>query len=182
MEDESVISLIQQGKHSNALDHLYKGFPTIEKFILKNGGSKEDAADLFQESLVIFCQNVLSGKFEYGASTINTYIFSICKYKWKDELKRLNKHIQADFDTPIDIEADLQEHLLLEQRFNTMEQVLHHIGTHCSKLLKLFYIEKKSMAEIADVMQYASIGSAKNQKYKCLEKAKSQASKLKPAH
>ena len=55
MRDEQIISLIAMDKPDKALIILYKHLPLIRKLILSNGGTREDAEDLFQEALIILC-------------------------------------------------------------------------------------------------------------------------------
>ena len=53
-----------------------------------------------------------------------------------------------------------------------MENALQKIGEPCKSLLEAFYIEKKSMPEIADSFGYTNADNAKTQKYKCLVRLK----------
>jgi len=53
-----------------------------------------------------------------------------------------------------------------------MENALQKIGEPCKSLLEAFYIEKKSMPEIAGIFGYTNADNAKTQKYKCLIRLK----------
>jgi DNA-directed RNA polymerase specialized sigma24 family protein len=53
-----------------------------------------------------------------------------------------------------------------------MERALNSLGEPCKSLLESFYIEKKSMDEIASLFGYTNADNAKNQKYKCLMRLK----------
>ncbi len=53
-----------------------------------------------------------------------------------------------------------------------MEQSLNSLGEPCRSLLKAYYLETKSMVEIAGDFGYTNADNAKNQKYKCLMRLK----------
>jgi DNA-directed RNA polymerase specialized sigma24 family protein len=59
-------------------------------------------------------------------------------------------------------------HLLLA------EKVLQELKDRCRELLLLFYQDKLPLRDIALRMGYTSENSTKNQKYKCLEAARTQ--------
>ena len=53
-----------------------------------------------------------------------------------------------------------------------MDEALGKIGEPCKSLLEAFYIQKKSMPEIAESFGYTNADNAKTQKYKCLMRLK----------
>lgn len=57
------------------------------------------------------------------------------------------------------------------------EKAISSLGKKCTKLLQLFYFESLKMDEIAQKLGFASAKSARNQKYKCLAKSKSNLNK-----
>lgn len=180
MNDQQILELLRLGKRDKALLKLYKDFPKIEKFILSKGGSKEDAKDIFQEALIIFYNKATDVKFEL-TSAIGTYLYSVSRFLWKDELQKRNKnqHQSIEFDLNADDENELLAARQKEARLNEVEKVLMSIGEKCLLLLKLFYYEGLKMKEIAAKVGLKSEKVAKNQKYKCLERAKL---KLKEQH
>ena len=98
-----------------------------------------------------------------------------------DELQKRNKnqHQSIEFDLNADDENELLAARQKEARLNEVEKVLMSIGEKCLLLLKLFYYEGLKMKEIAAKVGLKSEKVAKNQKYKCLERAKL---KLKEQH
>lgn len=174
MKEHKIIELIRDGKHSRALDDLYKGYPAIRKFILSYGGREDDAADIFQEALIIFCQKAAEPQFTLNAR-ISTYLFSVCKYMWKDRLVKENRFTYTDqFDDLTDI-SELIDKYEEEKKYLYLDTILNTIGDRCRELLQAFYVKKWTMHTIAGEMGFASEASAKNQKYKCLERAKKMA-------
>ncbi|WP_298512959.1 sigma-70 family RNA polymerase sigma factor [uncultured Kordia sp.] len=179
MKDKFVLQMLTSTQKEKAFVKIYKYFPKVSRFICKYGGTKEEAQDVFQEALLIFYKKANTPDFKLTAR-IETYIFSICKYLWKDQLQQKNKQINAFEETFVrdeSIPADF--HLQEEEKYQLAEKALRSIGEKCLKLLSLFYIDKKKMREIAHALGFTSESSAKTQKYKCLERAKNELRTLK---
>jgi RNA polymerase sigma factor (sigma-70 family) len=179
MTDDQIIQMIKNGKNENAFLALYKHFPMIRKMVKSKGGEKEDAEDIFQEALIILFRKVTETDFKLTAK-ISTYLFSICRYLWKDQLIKRGKFQQFEFELNIDKdeEESLNEIHRTENKLLLADKILNELGDRCRELLILFYNETMKLKDIAAKMGYSSENSAKNQKYKCLEMAKN---KLKEA-
>jgi len=67
MHDQKIIELIRTDNSDKALAALYKHFGMMRKMILSKGGNTEDAEDIFQEALIIFCRKVKEPGFELTA-------------------------------------------------------------------------------------------------------------------
>lgn len=173
MDDQQIIELLKIGKQSKAFLKLYKNYPQVEKLILSKGGSKEDARDVFQEALIIFYEKVLNSDFKL-TSAIGTYLYSVCRFLWKDELqKRKGKQtIDLSFEFSSEEESEFQQAFEHEEKFKQMESVLTQLGDKCLQILKMFYYDGLKMQVIATKVGLKSEKIAKNQKYKCMERAK----------
>lgn len=172
MTDEQIVSLIEQKKESKALLKLYQFFPPVEKFLVNHGASKEEALDVYQDALYVLCEKIGSGNFALTAK-LSTYLFSVSKYLWKAELKKKNKTTHSNFELDEGFSQVQQEELQVnESKAQLAEEALQTLGEKCLAILKAFYHQGKRMSEIARLFGFSSEKSAKNQKYKCLEKAK----------
>lgn len=171
MSDTEILELLRQGKHSPAFDILYKGYPPICKFIKNHGGSDDDARDTFQEALIIFCRRVEQPNFQLTAK-ISTYLFSVCKFLWKDKLQKENRYIHSYDFNQVAEESNIIEEYQQEQKYRFLDNVLLAINGKCKEILEAYYFHKWTMLVIAERLGYSSEASAKNQKYKCLEKAR----------
>jgi RNA polymerase sigma factor (sigma-70 family) len=173
MTDIEIIQCMREGKYNPAMKGLYAYLPVVKKFVQKNNGTKQEAEDVFQEGLMIFCKKLANVNFELRCS-INTYLYSVCKLLWLDELKKKNKQIKNDFlpledkylseEINIDIEND--------KPIKTAQEAVLMLGEKCKELLQLFYFKNMSMAQIAIQLGFKTEKVAKNQKYRCIEKAK----------
>ncbi|MBL1233136.1 MAG: sigma-70 family RNA polymerase sigma factor [Flavobacteriales bacterium] len=179
MEDNKIIELLKVGKHDKVFLNLYKNYPQVEKLILSKGGSKEDAKDVFQEALIIFYEKVRNTDFKLTAA-IGTYLYSVSRFLWKDEfIKRKGQQtVDLSFEFTSEEEMELQKAIEREAKFKQIESVLTQLGDKCLRLLKLFYYEGLSMKIIASKVGLKSEKIAKNQKYKCLERAKLKVSEI----
>lgn len=169
MNDGKIIAQLRSGQPGSALQELYKAYPAIRHFVKTHGGNDDDAKDVFQESLIVLYRNVLKDEFQL-TSTINTYLYSVCKYMWKDQLVKKNREVMISMaDVPMEeIKSMVQE----EERMKKMDSILAQLGEKCNAIFKLFYFQKQSMEQVADQLGYKSVDTAKTQKYKCLERAR----------
>ena len=152
-----------------ALRHLYQtNYSTVERYVLDNSGTGDEAKDVYQEAFIAAWQNIKSERFKpQPGSSLEGYLFQIAKYKWLDYLrvKKRNKVVRV------------VEDILLEETWNEeeqiyMEKVQHHfksLGEPCRQVLTLFYFTKQSMEKIAGVFSWTA-ATAKNNKYRCLQR------------
>jgi RNA polymerase sigma factor (sigma-70 family) len=168
MSDQKILEFFKTGQRDKAFKHLYKLYPKIERLILSKGGQKQDAKDVFQESLIVLYRNLHKSEFNLTAS-IYTYLYAVSRFVWSDIQKTNSKIPKNEFDINIeDVSKSVQE----EKKYQFAEHAFLQLGERCQQLLLMFYHKKMSFKDIAKVMQFKSEKIAKNQKYKCLTKAK----------
>lgn len=163
MNDQKIITLFKEGQREKAFRNLYRYYPKIEKMVRSYGGTKDDALDVFQEALIVVYNNLRKEQFELTCS-FYTYLYAVSRYIWKDANKQSKKE-------PPEI-PDLEDSMEQEQRYQTAEKAFAKLGEKCKELLTLFYHKKMAFKKIAESLGFASEKVAKNQKYKCLVKAK----------
>lgn len=171
MTDEKIIELLKSNKTDKAFYKLYKDYPKVQKLILTKGGTKQDAQDIFQEALIVFYRKVTETDFKL-TSKIGTYLYSVCRFLWKDELLKRKSSTQISFDIKNNEAEELEQLYSKEKQLVAIEKVLETISEKCQQIFQLFYFKKLSMKEIAKVMGYTSERIARTQKYKCVEQAK----------
>jgi RNA polymerase sigma factor (sigma-70 family) len=155
--------------------------PIIKKWIISNGGDEVQAQDVLQDSLVILYQKSRDPEFCLTAA-IGTYLFAISKRLWYKKFKSKYYHFekQTDFaeeqieilDANAQNQENIAEFLKKEKDYLLLNKALDELGIPCSDVIKLFYIDKLSMAELAEKLNYANVETAKVQKYKCLSRLK----------
>jgi RNA polymerase sigma factor (sigma-70 family) len=153
-----------------SIESIYRdNYNVIQAFILANNGSADDARDIFQESMVVLYEKSLDPSFSLNCQ-IRTYVYSVCRRLWLKRLQQLKRfRPQADgLEEIVPVEEALEEHEQRNQDFNLMEQAVSRMGEPCRSLLNAYYVQRKSMQEIAADFGYTNAENAKTQKYKCL--------------
>lgn len=173
--DQQLLVALAAGERK-ATERIYQQhYPIISGWLKKHGGSSDDAADLFQEALVVLFGKLQGGDFTL-TSSIGTYLFAISKHLWYKKLERQSREPVSlqdnteddEGDNGLAYEHDLQVHHEREAHFEQLDAALEQIGEPCRSLLKAYYHHDKSMQEIAADFGYTNPDNAKNQKYKCL--------------
>ena len=166
MTDTEIIEHLRNNKYSKAVNGLYNILPSVKRYIYANSGTQEDAKDIFQDALVVFYKKVNSTDFVLSAS-LTTYLNAIAKNLWLTELRRRKKLPEDKSSTDIaDVVTDE------ETGFTIATTAFNLLGEKCRQLLMLFYFKKKSFKEIAGILAFSDEKIAKNQKYRCIQKAK----------
>jgi len=157
-----------------AIESIYRdNYNTIQSLILNNSGSVEDAKDIFQEAMIVLYEKVRSGNFELNC-LIKTYVYSVSRRLWLKRLQQMSRQTPA-FDglkETVPVEDDVEEVDRVNNEFQAMEKAVSSLGEPCKSLLEAYYLERKSMQEIASSFGYTNADNAKNQKYKCLMRLK----------
>ncbi len=157
-----------------AIEKIYEdNYSLIQNLILNNSGTEEDAKDIFQEAVIILYEKSKSDSFELSCQ-IKTYVYSVCRRLWLKRLQYIRRY-EAEIASLVEIvpvEEDMEEHDKRSLQFGMMEKAMTSIGEPCKSLLEAYYINKKSMQEIAENFGYTNADNAKNQKYKCLLRLK----------
>lgn len=170
---EVLEGLIKDSPSDAVLRFLYREhFDLLSRYILNNNGSEQDAEDIFQEAMVAFINLVKAGKFR-GESSIKTFLFSLNKNMWLNELKRRGRAAareeKYDRQNPAaGLTADLA--LELVQTKAALLKAVDALGENCKKILLLFYFDNKSMKEIVEHLPYENEQVVRNKKSKCLKK------------
>ncbi len=168
MNDKKILELFKDGQREKAFSKLYSLYPKIEALVLSKGGQKQDALDVFQEALIILNRNLEKSNFKL-TSSFYTYLYSVSRFIWKDTQKKFSKEELHNLN---DTEVEYFQSVLEEKKYQLAERAFLELGERCRQLLQLFYNKAMSFKEIAKVMQFKSEKIAKNQKYKCLTKAR----------
>jgi RNA polymerase sigma factor (sigma-70 family) len=153
---------------------LYKDhYRMVQTLVTNNNGTPEDAKDIFQESIIVLYEKARAGHFELHCQ-IKTYLYSVCRRLWLKRLSQLQRMLpeMENVENTVAVEEDLDVHEQRNADFRLMEKAMHHLGEPCKSLIEAYYLQKKTMLEIASSFGYTNADNAKNQKYKCLMRLK----------
>lgn len=173
---ETEITLLR-GLASNektVIESIYReNYPMVHAMIVHNNGTSEDAADIFQETMMVLYEKASDEQFELNCR-LKTFIYSVARRLWLKKLHSIARFsISDEFSEEIvAVEEDLELHEKRQSAFNIMENALTKMGEPCKSLLEAYYIQKKQMVQIAEEFGYTNADNAKTQKYKCLIRLK----------
>ncbi|HED09338.1 MAG TPA: sigma-70 family RNA polymerase sigma factor [Caldithrix abyssi] len=156
------------------LGDLYRSHEkSIARFVLGHGGSQMDAEDILQEAIIVLWRKITSGEFESRAK-ISTYLFSVAKNMWFNESRRKKRQAEPveDFSSHSTREESALESVIRREKNNSVRQALEKLKKPCKDILYFFYFEKRSMSEIAQLLNFANSSTVKARKYQCLQELK----------
>src|SRR5690606_5929943 len=112
-------------------------------------------------------------KFSAESETaINGYLFKIAKHKWLDYVRSMKYKNTTFINRDLEYnEPDADENEIQNRKIRLIMDSINQLGERCQLLLKLFYFERKSFKEIAEIMAMDE-ASARNAKYRCQEQLK----------
>jgi RNA polymerase sigma factor (sigma-70 family) len=171
--DRELVNAIKTEKDINpAIRFIYQQYSqSVSSFITANGGSEQDGEDIFQEVVVAFINIIKNGKYR-GDATVKTFLVSISKNIWYNEIKRRQRagNREKIFEYGKETKEDDISMLIgdreVKQQFR---ELLNKLGDSCKKILVLFYYENMSMKEMLGVLPYENEQVVRNKKYKCLQ-------------
>jgi RNA polymerase sigma factor (sigma-70 family) len=176
MTNLEIIAAIQQSgaTRSKALQQVYgddKLRRTVVSYITQNGGSFQDAEDVFQDTVVLFDRQIRENQFQ-GQSNWATYFVGIAKWRWvslKRKFSRDSAELKPEYhDAPVE---SVEARVIEGEKRTVIDEVLSKIGARCQQSLHLYKLSH-SMEEIAEAMNLSSPEMAKKIAYECRKKFK----------
>ena len=157
-----------RAQQNEAFEAIYlEVYPRVKNFILKKNGTEALSLDLFQDAIIVFFNQVKSGKFQ-EASTISTYLHGIVHNLWRVHLRNEKKMPRAEL-SPYEMDLVQDEDRAHVDLGKVMTRLLNELGDGCKQLIQLYYYERKTMQEIKDHFALGSEQTAKNKKYRCMQ-------------
>lgn len=171
--DSELVDNLRNGqKLDESIKAIYRSyFDSLSWYIMNNSGNRQDAEDIFQEVVVSFIDLVQKDKFR-GESTVKTFLFSLNRYAWLNELKKRGRAVlrEEKYEKQQDQTELDTSHLMTDREDKAaLVKLVGELGDTCQKILVLFYYENMSMKEILEVTEYENEQVVRNKKYKCLK-------------
>ena len=172
--DAGLLNALKKPVELNAaIRFIYREYyEMLENYVFNNNGSRDDAADVIQETIVAFVEIVQQGKFR-GDSSIKSFLFAITRNVWLTELRKKgsadnrNKNFEKEKDI---LDEGAANHLIKREYFLVIQQLFERLGDKCRQLLMMVYYENLSMSEIVDqIAGYQNEQVLRNKKYKCMK-------------
>lgn len=172
LEDEKIIMGFLNGDNE-VICYIYKTFfPVIENMILKFDGSKEDARDIFQDSLILIYMNLKEKKKIKPNLCFGSLLFTVARNKQIDLLRHrlavslFNKENNHEEEIVVpeevtDLFKEIEKYILYERYFNSL-------SPECKKLLK-YSLQDIPLKRITLLMNFKTDDYTKHRRYKCKE-------------
>lgn len=176
-----------QPDHEDFLKTLYlQRSWCIRTICHKTGCSREHAEDIFIDAVLILEKKKNSGKLE-DLKDMKTYLLGTCltcskrSYFNDRKLKAAENDVRRYFydyaqetSFPMESETKGKDELLMAVEFS-----LKSMGEKCRQVIQLFYYEKKTMTEIANLLGFSSQNSVAVTKFRCFTTLRNKAIALK---
>jgi RNA polymerase sigma factor (sigma-70 family) len=158
-DDQKQLGLIYEQYREEFLHWIVKNFHCCT----------EDSQDIYQCTILIFYDNVRSGKLQHLVSSVKTYLFAIGKNVAREHLREAgrNNRLQNDKLLKEHFLSETDDHMD-ESFFEAASNALAKLDGPRRRLIELYYYERKSMEEISSILHYSNADTAKNQKCKSM--------------
>ncbi len=173
LTDQELLEKIKSKSDLNlALGQLYAAhYGMLERYIIQNSGSADDAADLIQEVMLVFVRLVSEEKYR-GEASIKSVLYSICRNLWITELRKKKsteaRHERYEGEKD-QLESDISSQISKNENLKFVMDLFEKLGQKCKQILTLFYFEELPMKEITEKLEFSSEQVLRNKKYKCLQ-------------
>ncbi len=167
---EQIVLPLLAGKRETVQTVFDQCFPLMLAFVRRTGGNREDAEDVFMNSIEVFYLLARRPGFQL-TSTFSTLLYGIGRLQWLKAIGK-KKHIQlgtieADMGS---IEGeDLVEGMQQAERHRLYREKFVQLDADCQKLL-LMSFQNLSYAVITATMDFSSEAYARKRKHFCKDK------------
>lgn len=166
LTDNEIIEGIE--RHNNhVLSYVYdEMFVYVESYVGHQGGSVDQAKDIFQEAMIIVYKKIVAGKFLLNCK-FSTYLYAVCKRIWiqerKKEYLRSNRMKEMSYASEPDLPY---EQGILEDAKALFDKHFSKLSPDCQKIL-LLYFNGLTPEEIRIEMGINTLHHATDKKYRC---------------
>jgi RNA polymerase sigma factor (sigma-70 family) len=156
-------------------EHYFEDTATEIKL---RGGSDDDAADIFQEAVLILIEKIKTGKFR-SESSIRTFLVGIARNLWLFEKRTRERrssremHFSVHENSQADTEGlEIGDRVFSKSNTDAIKTMFSQVGEICSKILIGFYYENSSMKNLLQRFHFDNEQVLRNRKARCMKKLK----------
>ncbi len=177
-EDTTLFEAIRGGDH-RLIDRLYLDHrAAFVSFACRQlYATEEDAADCFQDAVIAFYKNVVSGRLQELTCSIRTYLFSIGKRLVYRRNQKRQREQPTDHEAGIqpadELDWSLIDRFEHEHQRTVLQAAMKQLGEPCREILTLYYYHHYPIDSIAEAVGLSSAGATRIKKMRCLKTLKS---------
>jgi len=136
------------------------------------GGDRQMAEDLLQEAIIVLWQKVSSGDFKVKAK-MSTFVVSVVRNKYLNRVRKDTfQPLSSSEEQHEDDNPGILETIISQEESDAVHLAMEKLHEICQKILVMYYFEKRSLKEIASLLNFANERVAKSKKYQCKESLK----------
>lgn len=153
--DNEIIECLRN-RESYAVQYLSERYlPVIRLMVFQNGGSAEDAYDVFQDGLIIMLEKIDDENFVLQCKFM-TYLYCVCENIWKNilEKRRAASNYLKKSETA-DIESDFSEIMDHEMYESIFRKVFDTMDKSSKDILNLYW-QDLPVQDIADRLGFTN--------------------------
>lgn len=172
IEDSKLIDLIRNGDDRKAMPILYKKvLPQLKNYILRTGGSKDDAFDVFHDALMVFYEQVMTGQYNTKYNVYG-FLYRIGVFRWINKLKKDKGIVHYDEMPEFQAEEVSTNYDLNEpsRNQNLLQKLFAPIGEKCIELLNYTIYSDLLMEDVMLRMEFSSVEAVRMQQMRCKQK------------
>lgn len=132
---------------------LDRYIPMIRHMVSKQGGTNDDARDIFQDSLIIIIEKIDKGQFTLTCK-FSTFLYCIGEHLWKDLMNQ--RRSAANYLVKIHgapEEVDFTEQMDRKMYEEIFTESFNSMGEVAKKIMRMYW-QNKSPKEIAEKYGY----------------------------
>jgi RNA polymerase sigma factor (sigma-70 family) len=152
------------------VERLYQAYlPGIIRYVVRHGGTKADARDIFQDAVLVLYRKMKAGDLILTAR-LRTFLLAVCRNIWRTRQRdRREYRLQpGEGENRPDVDADTVKTITRVSRERVYREHFVQLGEQCREILKLFFAKVK-MRDIAERLGLTE-KYVKKRKFECKEK------------
>lgn len=174
LSDTRIIEEVKKGNYQ-VLDPFYRGTKlTYLKWAYANFNiSNDEGEDIYHDAFELLVKNILLGKLNTLKYSLRAYFLGIAKHLIYDKFRKkkivTEKEHQFEQMVPSDSVEEIDPvYLLQEEKLDAVLECMKGLSSTCRSLINLFYNDRKSLREIAELLNYKNEDVAKAMKVRCM--------------
>jgi RNA polymerase sigma factor (sigma-70 family) len=169
IDEAQIIQKLEGPDIDEAVKQLYKlYFFDVADHITYRGGNKEDAADIFQESVIVLIDKIRNMEFR-RESSLKTFLRGIAKNLWTAEQRGRDRRKQREEEYTA-TEEWIEDPDTWRIPVNEIMEVIEKVGDTCKNILIGFYYENKNMKTLLHEFDFKNEQVLRNRKAICMKR------------
>lgn len=173
-DDQHILEALVQHDQRN-IAGIYRDHASgVKSLVMSNGGTADDAADIFQEALTDIYSQAQRGYML--TCPFKSFFLTVCRNKWLDELRRRGRAevtiSEAGRYTDETTDAALHDFYRHEHRLELLAKIVETLGPSCREIFKHTWTadaqtgKYPSLTDVAEQLQL-SYGYLRKKKSEC---------------